>query len=89
VDQLLAGALGHSELHAEMLPSLAFHAHYIERYLSTYFSPNTHLIGEAVALVFYRDSVSPVRDGGAVAIRRVENRTERRHSADSTRRRLL
>src|SRR5208282_3472192 len=25
---------------------------YIERYLSTYFSPNTHLLGEAVALFF-------------------------------------
>lgn len=28
------------------------HGRYIERYLSTYFSPNTHLIGEAVALFF-------------------------------------
>ncbi len=28
------------------------HGHYIEQYLSTYFSPNTHLIGEALALFF-------------------------------------
>ncbi len=52
VDQLLAGTGGHAEFRAEMLPSLAFHGRYIERYLSTYFSPNTHLLGEAVALFF-------------------------------------
>jgi hypothetical protein len=28
------------------------HGRHIERYLSTYFSPNTHLLGEAVALFF-------------------------------------
>jgi hypothetical protein len=32
--------------------ALQFHGRYIERYLSTYFSPNTHLLGEAVALFF-------------------------------------
>ena len=32
--------------------ALAFNARYIERYLSTYFSPNTHLLGEAAALFF-------------------------------------
>ena len=37
---------------AELLPALAFHGRYIERYLSTYFSPNTHLLGEAVAMFF-------------------------------------
>lgn len=52
VDQLLAGEPGHSEFRAELLPALAFHGRYIERYLSTYFSPNTHLLGEAVALFF-------------------------------------
>ncbi len=36
----------------QLLPALAFHGRYIERYLSTYFSPNTHLLGEAVALFF-------------------------------------
>lgn len=36
----------------DLLLALQEHGRYIERYLSTYFSPNTHLIGEAVALVF-------------------------------------
>jgi Heparinase II/III-like protein/Heparinase II/III N-terminus len=52
VDQLLADAPGYTEFHAELLPELASHGRYIERYLSTYFSPNTHLLGEAVALFF-------------------------------------
>jgi hypothetical protein len=52
VDQMLADAPGYAELRAELLPALAFHGRYIERYLSTYFSPNTHLLGEAVALFF-------------------------------------
>src|ERR1700692_3777246 len=62
VDQLLAaeGTAGISEarsealsaFRAELAPALAFHGRYIERYLSTYFSPNTHLLGEAVALFF-------------------------------------
>jgi uncharacterized heparinase superfamily protein len=50
MDQLLADAPGHSDFRKELLPALAFHGRYIERYLSTYFSPNTHLLGEAVAL---------------------------------------
>ena len=52
VDQLLAGAAEYAELHSEIASALAFHGRYIERYLSTYFSPNTHLLGEAVALFF-------------------------------------
>jgi hypothetical protein len=58
VDQLLAsdGEKGRSEslsaFRAQLAPALAFHGRYIERYLSTYFSPNTHLLGEAVALFF-------------------------------------
>src|ERR1700681_725981 len=52
VDQLLAGAAECAEFRAEMAPALAFHGRYIERYLSTFFSPNTHLLGEAVALFF-------------------------------------
>src|SRR5260370_18559374 len=35
-----------------LLRGLARNGRYIERYLSTYFSPNTHLMGEAVALFF-------------------------------------
>jgi hypothetical protein len=34
------------------LRSQALNGRHIERYLSTYFSPNTHLLGEAVALLF-------------------------------------
>ncbi len=36
----------------DLLQGLQQNGHYIERYLSTYFSPNTHLLGEAVALFF-------------------------------------
>jgi hypothetical protein len=34
----------------EWLPALHVHGWHIERYLSTYFSPNTHLLGEGVSL---------------------------------------
>ena len=37
---------------AAWLRSLAISGRHIENYLSTYFSPNTHLLGEAVALFF-------------------------------------
>ena len=40
------------EFRTEWLRAQARNGRYIERYLSTYFSPNTHLLGEAVALVF-------------------------------------
>lgn len=36
----------------DLLSGLARNGKYIETFLSTYFSPNTHLIGEAVALFF-------------------------------------
>ncbi len=52
IDQMLADAPRYGELRADLLPALAFHGRYIDRYLSTYFSPNTHLLGEAVALFF-------------------------------------
>ena len=52
VDHLLAGASECAAFREEMAPALAFHGRYIEHYLSTYFSPNTHLLGEAVALFF-------------------------------------
>lgn len=41
-----------SSFDGDLLRGLARHGRYIERYLSIYFSPNTHLIGEAVALFF-------------------------------------
>jgi hypothetical protein len=36
----------------DLLRALALNGRHIDRYLSTYFSPNTHLVGEAVALFF-------------------------------------
>lgn len=64
VDQLLAGASEFAELRSEIAPALAFHGRYIERYLSTYFSPNTHLLGEAVAL-FFLGTLYPQMPGAA------------------------
>ncbi len=52
VDQLLAETPEWAQFRAEVVPALAFQGRYIERYLSTYFSPNTHLLGEALALFF-------------------------------------
>ena len=40
------------EFRKEWLRAQALNGRHIERYLSTYFSPNTHLLGEAVALLF-------------------------------------
>ncbi|MFZ0868010.1 MAG: alginate lyase family protein [Candidatus Sulfotelmatobacter sp.] len=40
------------EFRTEWLQAQALNGRYIERYLSTYFSPNTHLLGEAMALLF-------------------------------------
>ena len=37
---------------AEWLRGLGLHGRHIEQYLSTYFSPNTHLLGEGVGLFF-------------------------------------
>ena len=64
VDQLLAGVSEYAEFRSELLPALAFHGRYIERYLSTYFSPNTHLLGEAVAL-FFLGTLYPQMPGAA------------------------
>jgi hypothetical protein len=53
VDHMLAGygriPAGFKQ---DLLHGLALHGRHIERYLSTYFSPNTHLLGEAVVLFF-------------------------------------
>ena len=40
------------EFRAEWLRAVALSGRHIELYLSTFFSPNTHLLGEAVALFF-------------------------------------
>lgn len=47
---LLTGCPNVPELRNEWLPDLALHGWHVERFLSTYFSPNTHLLGEALAL---------------------------------------
>ncbi len=44
------------ELRARLVASLEAHGRQIERYLSTYYSPNTHLTGEALGL-FYLGTV--------------------------------
>lgn len=41
-----------AEYQKDLLCALALSGRHIEKYLSTYFSPNTHLLGEAVALFF-------------------------------------
>jgi len=40
------------EFGRELTRALALHGRHLERYLSIYFSPNTHLLGEAVAMFF-------------------------------------
>lgn len=51
--QLLEGTpVMPSEFRKEWLRAQVLNGRHIERYLSTYFSPNTHLLGEAVALLF-------------------------------------
>jgi hypothetical protein len=53
VRNLLAGkSNGPASFDHDLVRGLAQNGRYVERYLSTYFSPNTHLIGEAVALFF-------------------------------------
>lgn len=53
VRNLLAGSTAlDSQFDSDLLHGLALNGRHIERYISTYFSPNTHLLGEAVALFF-------------------------------------
>ena len=53
VRNLLAGCAElPADFQTDLLLALQLHGRYIERYLSTYFSPNTHFLGEAVALFF-------------------------------------
>src|SRR5262249_40210593 len=40
------------ELFVRMLGHIDAHASHVRRYLSTYFSPNTHLLGEALGLFY-------------------------------------
>jgi hypothetical protein len=50
--ELLAGSETARKLRRDIAHALAVNAWYVRRYLSTYFSPNTHLQGEAAALFF-------------------------------------
>jgi hypothetical protein len=47
-----------ADLRAAIIAGIGEHAHHVERYLSTYFSPNTHLTGEALGL-FYAGLLFP------------------------------
>lgn len=49
---LKSSAAGADAFKERLWRSLAVHGHHIEVYLSTYSSPNTHLLGEGVALFF-------------------------------------
>jgi hypothetical protein len=54
-----------SSFQNDLLRALALNGRHIQRYLSTYFSPNTHLLGEAVALFFIGmlcPQISPAED---------------------------
>ena len=58
---LLQEAPWRAPLRAALLRSLAAHAAHIERYLSTYSSPNTHLTGEALGLFYVGTLLSDAR----------------------------
>ena len=62
---MLRDAPWNKDLHGRLTTSLQMHALHIERYLSTYYSPNTHLTGEALGL-FYIGSVLPSARRAAV-----------------------
>lgn len=50
---LLEGVSGiPASFHTQWVQAMGLSGRHIERYLSTYFSPNTHLLGEGVALFF-------------------------------------
>jgi hypothetical protein len=49
---MLRAARWRTGLRERLTASLEAHARHIERYLSTYFSPNTHLTGEALGLFY-------------------------------------
>lgn len=51
IDHLLQGSIVVPQhFSRDLAKALALNGRHIEKYLSTYFSPNTHLLGEAVAL---------------------------------------
>ena len=52
IDHLLPETATTTQFRRDLTRALGFHGRYVGRFLSTYFSPNTHLLGEAVALFF-------------------------------------
>jgi len=52
------------DFHEDLLRALHLHGWHIERYLSTYYSPNTHLLGEGVALFSIGLLCPQIRDAG-------------------------
>ena len=52
------------ELRKQWKDALSLSGHHIETYLSTYFSPNTHLLGECLALFFLGTLLPSLRGAG-------------------------
>ena len=77
VRHLLAGAREMSPAFlTDLLQGLEISGRHIERYLSTYFSPNTHLLGEGVAL-FFIGTLPGARRRRALEATGMGNRTAR------------
>jgi hypothetical protein len=55
-------AAGRTAFRQELASAIGHGARHIERYLSMYFAPNTHLLGEAVALFFVGTVYKQFRD---------------------------
>ena len=74
-----------SELFGRMEASIEDHARHVERYLSRYFSPNTHLTGEALGLVYAGTlfpDLAPARRWRETGARVLADATERQVLAD-------
>ncbi len=72
-----------------ILGSLALQLNHIEQHLSLYSSPNTHLLGEALALVVVGlafPSLGPTRRGVPRALRILEEQLEQQVAADGSHR---
>lgn len=64
VRHLLPGSdAAHTELNEVIVRGLSVHGRHLERYLSTYSSPNTHLLGEAVGLFAIGTLVPEISEG--------------------------
>ncbi|MGH9470942.1 MAG: alginate lyase family protein [Terriglobia bacterium] len=88
VGHLLAGCpVAPESFQRELARSLALSARYIERYLSSYSSPNTHLLGEAAGLFFIGTLCQSLRFAArwqALGWRILQEEAERQVQADGT-----